>query len=98
MGVRDGLAEPGAEKKERDDAGALQGPERVAVEVLPDEAEMVQVEAEVEGRHPDDGDGAQRVEAVVSGRGRRGGCRVGKAHHGTIAQGRSGPGLAGRRT
>jgi hypothetical protein len=42
---RDGLAEPGAEQEQRDDAAALHGPERVAVEVLLDEAEMAQVEA-----------------------------------------------------
>ena len=43
---------------------ALQGPERIGVEVLADEAEVVEVEAEMEHRHPDDRDGAQRVEAV----------------------------------
>ena len=43
---------------------ALHGPERVAVEVLLDEAEVAQVEAEVEDRHPDDREAAQGVEAV----------------------------------
>ena len=46
---------------------ALHRPDRVAVEVLVDEAEVVEVEAEMERRHPDDGDAAQRVEPVEAG-------------------------------
>ena len=47
-----------------DDAGALPGPDRVAVEILVDELEVVQVEAEMEHGHPDDGDTTQRVEPI----------------------------------
>ena len=60
----DRLAGADAGHEQRDDAGALHGPERIEVEVLADEAEVVEVEAEVERRHPDDGDAAQRVEAI----------------------------------
>ena len=56
----------GAEQEQRDDAHPLPGPERVAVEVLPrlEQAEVVQVEREVERRHPQHRDAAQRVDAV----------------------------------
>jgi hypothetical protein len=33
-----------------------------------EEAEVVEVEAEMKNRHPDDGDAAQRVEPVEAGR------------------------------
>src|SRR5947207_447709 len=62
--VRDGLAHAGAEQEQAHDAGALHRPERIGVEVLARELEVRQVEAEMEDRHPHDGDGAQRVEAV----------------------------------
>ena len=82
---------PAQNRNRRDDAGALHGPERVGVEVLVDEAEVVQVEAEVERRHPDDGDAAQRVEAVEAeafapgiGRRRRGDWR--RRRHAAPAQ------------
>ena len=67
----DRLAGADAGHEQGDDAGALHGPERIDVEVLADEAEVVEVEAEVERRHPDDGDAAQRVEAIEARRGAR---------------------------
>ena len=63
------LRQPGAEHEQADDAGALNGPEGVGVEVLRrDEAEMVQVEREMERRHPDDGAATQGVEPVEPSR------------------------------
>jgi hypothetical protein len=61
---RDRLADAGAEHEQADDDGALARPERVGVEVLLDPTDMVQVEAEMEQRHPHDGQAAQRIEAV----------------------------------
>ena len=60
------LAEPGAEQEQADDDGALARPEGVVIEILPwlDEAEEIEIEAEVEDRHPDDRRAAQRVQAV----------------------------------
>jgi len=58
------LADAGAKQKQTDDAGALNRPKRIGVKVLPDEAGVVQVEAKMKCRHPDDGRAAQRVEAV----------------------------------
>ena len=46
---------------------ALQRPERIVVKVLLDEAEVVQVEREMEHRHPDHGQAAQGVESVKAG-------------------------------
>ena len=61
-----GLAHAGAEQKQADDAGPLHGPQRVAVEVVwrLQQPEVIQVEAEVESRHPDDRQPTQRVQAV----------------------------------
>ena len=58
------LPESRAEEKDRDDEAALRGPERVGIEVLLDDAEVVQIEEEVIHRHPDDRNASQRIEAV----------------------------------
>ena len=63
-------------------------------QVLADEAEVVEVEAEVEDRHPDDGDAAQRVEAVEA-RSRRSRLGLRAGHAATIADGPCAPASAG---
>jgi len=63
---RRGQRQAGAEQEQADDGAALHGPQRVAVEVLlrHKEAEVVEVEGEVEARHPDDRHAAKRVQPV----------------------------------
>jgi hypothetical protein len=67
------LPDAGGEQEQADDARALHGPQRVAVEVVArlEQAEMVEVECEVESRHPHDGDGAQQVQALEARRARQ---------------------------
>ena len=54
---RHGLTHARAEQEQRDDAAALPGPERVDVEILlrAQQLEVIEVEAEVEGGHPQHG-------------------------------------------
>ncbi len=59
-----GLPQAGAGQEQADDHDALQRPKGVGEEILRPVAEMAQVEAEVEGRHPEHGDAAQRIHGV----------------------------------
>ena len=65
------LTEAGAEQEQAQDGGALQRPGRIAIEVLVDETEVVQVEREVVQRHPDQREGAQGVERIEASGHRR---------------------------
>jgi len=62
-----GLTHAGAEQKQAHNDGALAGPERVAIEVLPYPAEVIQIEGEMKTSHPDDGEAAQGVKALLPG-------------------------------
>jgi N-acetylmuramoyl-L-alanine amidase len=66
---RDRLPGPGTKQEQTQDGRAVGHPQRVAVGRLArlQQAEVVQVEAEVVGRHPHDGQAAQRVQAIESG-------------------------------
>ena len=75
------LAQACCEQEEAENQRALNGPERVGVEVLLNELEVAQVKAEMESRHPDNGQASQRIDTAPP---RVRGAMRGAAH---VAQG-----------
>ena len=93
------LPHAGGEQEQADDGAALPGPDRVFVEVLVDVAGVVEIEREVEGRHPQHGQAAQRVQALQTLRGTSGGdmgAVLGGHGHDVIVARRHGPGARGQ--